>query len=158
MACAPVFVLNKTHTLFKNVTVDYRSAKREEFSVNTVTQKYKPVVLFVVKVFVMRDQLNFNSFNLLPIVKDDRNDLTITTCIKGYAPNISNGYYGFQPAVQNKNERHEREQQQQHERMDVTENEIQRPLNCCRKRAWNCENDVDFKRRRENGLYDVIYI
>lgn len=94
----------------------------------------------------MRDQLHLNNFNALPIVKDEMSGLAVATCIKGYAPNISNGYYGFQPAVQKNNERCD-----QHEQMEVTENETRRLQDNCRKRAWDCKDITNFKKRRENG-------
>lgn len=77
------------------------------------------------------------------------NGLAVATCVKGYAPNISNGYYGYQPVaqqVQNKNAR------EQHEQMDVTVIEHETRHNCnSRKRAWNYTDEGVLKRRRENG-------
>lgn len=95
----------------------------------------------------MRDRLNFNSFCLLPIVHDEMNGLATAACVKGYAPSISNGYYGFQAVAPNKNER----QQQQQEQMEVTVAETNETRNS-RKRAWDSQDGVDvLKRRRENG-------
>lgn len=103
----------------------------------------------------MRDKRSFSNLNFLPIVEEEMTGFPVTSCIKRYAPNISNGYYGFQPVAQHKDER----QQQQHEQMEVTVTEDeacgQQTLNnsnSCRKRTWDCSDiDVILKKRRENG-------
>lgn len=89
----------------------------------------------------MRDALNFN---FLPIVQDEMNGLAVRTCVKGYAPNISNGYYGYQPVVQQQ-QQHKAERER-YEQMEVAE--CRQPN---RKRAWDCQDATVFKRRRENG-------
>lgn len=97
----------------------------------------------------MRDRLSFNSFCLLPIVHDEMNGLATAPCVKGYAPSISNGYYGFQAVAPNKNER--QPQQQQQEQMEVTVAETNETRNN-RKRTWDSQDGVDvLKRRRQNG-------
>lgn len=91
----------------------------------------------------MRDALNFN---FLPIVQDEMNGLAVRTCVKGYAPNISNGYYGYQPVVQ-----YHKGEREHHEQMEVVESDARRQQHNCRKRAWDCGDAAVFKRRRENG-------
>lgn len=102
----------------------------------------------------MRDALNLS---FLPMVQDEMDGLSARSCVKGYAPNVSNGYYGYQPVVAR---RKDEERTHEPEQMDVSEAVHCENSEACpretrshngRKRAWHSEDAANFKRRRENG-------